>query len=95
MADLAPDTLLRRAEPIMHTDLGDKTVMMDLEQGNYYGLNAVGARIWALLEEPASIESLCAQLVTEFQVEPDECAKTVTGFVESLIERDILVRVEE
>ncbi len=92
MADLAPDTLLRRAEPIMHTDLGEKTVMMDLEKGNYYGLNRVGARIWALLEQPASVRSLCDRLLAEYEVEPDECERTVTAFVRDLLDRGVLVR---
>lgn len=94
MADLTPDTLLRRAEPIMHTDLGEKTVMMDLEKGNYYGLNPVGARIWALLEQPTSIQNVCARLQAEYDVEPDECERTVTAFVQDLLERGVLVRAE-
>ena len=92
MPDLSPTTVLRRSDPIMHTDLGDKTVMMDLEQGNYYGLNAVGARIWALLEQPTSIGSLCEQLTAEFEVQPDECLQSVTAFAQNLLDRGILVQ---
>ena len=92
MSDLAPDTVLRRAEPIMHTNLGDKAVMMDLERGSYYGLNGVGARIWALLEQPASLGQICDRLVEEYEVEPDECRQAVTAFADDLLARGIVER---
>ncbi len=86
-----PTIPLCRSASVMHSDLGDKTVMMDLENGSYYGLNTVGARIWSLLEEPISISDLCEQLQTEFEVEPDACTRAVTPFVEDLVQRGVLV----
>ena len=92
--DLTPDTTIRRSSEIMHSDLGDQVVMMDLDAGAYYGLNAVGARIWALAEEPVTLSAVVDQLLTEFEVERDECESAVAEFTADLIERKVVEIVE-
>lgn len=51
----------------------------------YYGLNAVGARIWALLEEPRTVREVQERLVDEFRVDPDRCSKEVGELLASLV----------
>ena len=34
------------------TSLGDETVILGMDDGVYYGLDAVGARVWALVASP-------------------------------------------
>ena len=47
--------------------LGD-TVMFSIEQGEYYGLNAIGTRIWHLLEKEMSVQEICTILRSEYDV---------------------------
>ncbi|MDE3197312.1 MAG: PqqD family protein, partial [Acidobacteriota bacterium] len=43
--------VLCRNDKILHAPVGaEETVMLSVEAGEYYGLNAVGRRIWELLE---------------------------------------------
>ena len=47
-------TKLSRNSDILHAPVGsEEAVMMSIDAGRYYGVNAVGARIWELLEPPA------------------------------------------
>ena len=46
-----------RNEAIVFTDLDDTIVMMDVDEGQYYELDPVGARIWGLLEPAAAISA--------------------------------------
>lgn len=64
--------------------VGDDLLMMSAEKGNYIGLNAVGNRIWELIDQPCEVEKICAQLQTEFAVSPETCAREVQSFLKEL-----------
>ncbi|MCP4960587.1 MAG: PqqD family protein [Actinomycetia bacterium] len=88
------DTVIRRSTEILHSDLGDQAVMMDLDAGAYYGLNAVGARIWTLADEPVALTKVVDRLLEEFEVERDECESAVAEFVADMIERKVVEVME-
>ena len=41
--------------------LAEESVILHLEEGMYYGLNSVGARIWELLQEPRTVREIQQQ----------------------------------
>lgn len=86
--DLA--TTIRRNADIMHTELGDEVVMMDIDAGAYFGLDVVGARIWSLVEQPATLSAVVDQLLTEFDVDRAQCESSVREFAGELVEQGIL-----
>ncbi|MBX9797088.1 PqqD family protein [Sphingomonas sp.] len=73
-----------RSTEWLSAKVGDEVMMMSAASGVYMGLDAIAARIWDLLEEPSDIDSLCARLVGEFEVEPDECRRDVEAFLDDL-----------
>ena len=83
-------TRVRRLDDVLVTEIDNETVMMDIEQGSYFGLNLVGSRIWALLGEPIAIGDLCDQLTEEFEVSREQCEQQVVAFLQNLLERDLL-----
>jgi len=87
---LTLNAIIRRSDALLSTSLGDDVVMMDIEQGAYYGLEAVAARIWALTEQPVSVGSLCERLVTEYQISPEQCQQEVLTFLGDLLARRIV-----
>jgi hypothetical protein len=92
---LQPDTLLAPKGEIFHAPIGDdEAVLMSVEVGRYFGLNAVGARVWELLvERPRTLADLSAAICEEFEVEPAACRADVTTFVQSLIDNGVLHEV--
>ena len=87
---LTQETIIRRSDALLSTSLGEDVVMMDVEQGAYYGLEAVAAHIWALTEQPLSVGSLCERLVTEYQISPEQCQQEVVAFLAELLNRHIV-----
>jgi hypothetical protein len=59
--------LIRNDDELLTTVVDGELIGMSVEQGACYGLNGVGTRIWELLAEPRSIDSLCEQLVQEYR----------------------------
>jgi hypothetical protein len=89
---IAVDTVLRPNKEMLHAAVGaEEAVMMSIASGNYYGLNAVAARIWQLLEKrPMTVAELCAQLCEEFDVDAQTCESTVLKFADDLIANGIV-----
>jgi hypothetical protein len=52
----------------LSTNLSGDVIILSLEDGIYYGLDHVGARIWALLQTPARVGDLVDRIVAEFDV---------------------------
>lgn len=70
--------------------LADEVVILSLQDGTYYGLNAVGARIWEMVQKPSTIESLVDRLAAEYEVEPDTCRQQVLALAGELAERGLI-----
>lgn len=87
---IKPSSRVVRSEAIIFTELDDVVVMMDAEEGSYYELNPVGARIWALAESGPRIAEVCGALVAEYEVVPDRCAEGVLAFLEELHRREVV-----
>ena len=84
MNDLAGDAIVERNEGLLTAEVDGELMAMSIEQGNCYGLNAVGTRIWALLAEPRTLDELCAQLLSEYEVDAAQCRDEVISLVEEL-----------
>lgn len=74
-------------------DLNGEAVILSLKTGKYYGLNAVGARIWELIQFPVCASAIEDAILAEYEVEGDLCRREVAAFLskmaaEGLIEID-------
>lgn len=65
--------------------------MMSLEQGNYYGLDPVGAHIWELLSEPLTVNELVEKLLTTYAVDRAVCERETLAFLNRLLEEKLVV----
>lgn len=74
---------------------GDEVMMMNASQGTYLGLNAIGARIWDLLDTAQEQDALCAQLLQEFDVSEDACRAEVNAFLIELEVHKAILRTAE
>ena len=75
------------------TALGDETVILGMRDGVYYGLDAVGARVWALLATPRRVSDLVRTIIGEFEVTPAQCERDVLALLEELSARRLVREV--
>jgi hypothetical protein len=68
----------------------EEGVMLNVAAGKYYGLNAVAARIWELLEQPMTVAQLCAKICEEFEVDRQTCEAAVLKFADETIDNNIV-----
>ena len=57
--------------------VGDEMILLDTVSGNYFSLNAVGARIWEMAKAGLSRSAICESLVSEFEVDLATAASDV------------------
>ena len=75
---------LVRSESVVFTELDDEVVMLDVKSGQYYELDAIGARIWVLLEDKPSMTALRDALTAEYDVDGETCLKDLDDFIGNL-----------
>jgi hypothetical protein len=68
----------------------DTTVVLGHASGMYHGLNRIGTRIWRLVQDPTSVDEICDQLLSQYDVEPARCRRDVTELLEALLEHGLL-----
>ncbi|WP_077148271.1 PqqD family peptide modification chaperone [Sphingopyxis sp. KK2] len=83
-AAITGNSLITRNPSILFNDFDDGLMMMDIDSGNYFDVDSVGGRIWALLESPATLDTICESLVAEYAVDADVCRSETIGFIEEL-----------
>ncbi len=91
--ELSPSAIIVRSPDQVSGDLDGKVVLLSIENGEYYNMNEVGSRIWALLEKPMTVNALIERLLEEFEVERATCEKEAMGFLTQL-QKDKLLKVE-
>ena len=65
-------------------------LMMDLQKGQYFSLNAMATRIWELLEHPTTQAALVATLLVEYEVTAEVCSAEVETFLAELRQHNLL-----
>jgi hypothetical protein len=89
---LTPNSTIVRSPDSLTGDIDLEMVVLSVERGEYYQLNEVASRIWALAESPITMAALVDRLVEEFEVTRDACEAQVFDFVQRLrSERLVLV----
>jgi hypothetical protein len=81
-----------RASPTAKASLsGDGLVLLDTRAGLVFAANAIGARIWQLIEEGRTRNEIAQRLSREYGVPTDDVARDVDAFVSVLAARELIV----
>lgn len=84
MPDLLPTTLITRVHGLLATEVDGETVLMHVEQGQYYGLARTAHVIWLQLEQPQTFAQLCEALGRRYAGAADVIAADTRRFVEKM-----------
>ena len=87
MADAIDErTLLKAAKDQIHSDLSGETIILNVKTGVYCGLNAVGTRIWELIQKPVTVIEIKDTLLSEYDVEPEQCDQELKAVLTKMLE---------
>jgi hypothetical protein len=90
---IVPSSTVRVADDQVSCELDGEAAILELKQGVYYGLNAVGATVWGLISKPRSVAEIKRLVLEQYDVTPEQCERDLLELLGELAERG-LIRVE-
>ena len=78
------------SEDVLFQEVSGETVLLDLASEQYFGLDSVGTRIWALLNEGAGADAVVDTLLGEYEVERATLAADVDELLARLAEAGLI-----
>jgi len=86
MQNLSLDTAVCASPQQVSCDVADEAVLLSMRDGEYYGLNEVGASIWRLIQRPRTVLELRDLLLEEYEeIEASECERAIVSFLTEMI----------
>lgn len=77
------------------SDLAGETVILNLHDSSYYGLDEVGTRIWALIQTPIRVADIRDALLDEYDVEAAQCEADLLDLLREMAKRRLMIIQQE
>jgi len=87
---LTAQSVLVRDDEVLSASLDNELVLLSIENNRYFGSGEVGRRIWDLCEQPSSVATVVDKLLTEFDVDRQQCEADVLEFGKQMIDAKLL-----
>jgi len=88
---LTRDTRLQIPEQVVTRQVGDETVLLNLESGTYFGLDPVGSRFLELLEVEGTLAAVLAKMLEEFDVTEAQLEADLLRLADEMLASGLLV----
>jgi len=84
------DSQLRCAPDVLSRNLDGETVLLDLESGTYFGLDAVGTRIWELIGQNQPLSTILEFILDEYEVDEQRARTDLLELLEALVAKGLI-----
>lgn len=84
MADIW-SVAVRITPDVLHQQMGGETVLLNLANEKYFGLDLVGTRVWQLLNETQSANDVVTRLTEEYDVPTEQLRADVERLITELV----------
>lgn len=79
----------------LSTTLAGEVVILDIEKGIYYGLDGVGADLWARLQSPSRLADLVDHVVNQYDVDRPTAESDIATLLREMFALGLLERHDE
>jgi len=86
--------VVRRGDDHVETGIEDETLMMSIQQGNYYSLDGSAQQIWQMIDGSTKVRDVFDALLATYDVEPGRCKTDLVMFLDELMKNGLIVKVE-
>lgn len=86
-------SLAQQASPssdVLFQEVGGEAVLLNLASEKYFGLDAVGMRIWTRLVDDARLQHVFDRMCAEFDVEPATLESELLALVSRMAEAGLV-----
>lgn len=89
------DIHLRASSGVRASISADGLVLLDLDGGLVLSSNAVGGRIWQLVEQRRTPREIARQVAAEYEVAEARAQADVAAFIAALVARGLLAEEQK
>ncbi len=87
---LSPSSRVRIPDGILSRNLQGEEVILNLDTGVYWGLDPLGARIWQLLQQQNSLDTIVKTLLDEYDVPEARLRRDLGDLLTRLVENGLV-----
>ncbi|MGH7884318.1 MAG: PqqD family protein [Thermodesulfobacteriota bacterium] len=80
-----------RTPQISHETIDGETVIINLDNGNYYSLNGIGADIWNLIENGADKKSITGIIKVNYDIIKVDFENSLNNLINELLSEGLIV----
>lgn len=78
---------------VLTQEVDGETVLLDLQSESYFGLDAVGTRIWQLLQEQCELQKVFDTMLEEYDVDAQQLENDLNELLEKLLDAKLITVV--
>jgi hypothetical protein len=77
-------TSIKISKDVLAQELDGETVLLELASDSYFGLDAVGTRVWQLLNDGQGQSAMVDTLLDEYEVERETLERDISELLDRL-----------
>jgi hypothetical protein len=81
---------VRFSEQVISQEVAGETVLLDLQSECYFGLDAVGTRIWQLIRDDGKLQTIYSTLLKEYEVEEAQLLADLDALLTEASDRGLI-----
>ena len=75
---------------VLVQELAGEAVLLHLKTEQYFGLDAMGARMWNALTATSSIQQAYDGLLADYEVDPEQLHRDLSDLIEQLVSHGLV-----
>ncbi|KPK03025.1 MAG: hypothetical protein AMK71_00285, partial [Nitrospira bacterium SG8_35_4] len=79
---------------IVHEVIDGETIILNLDNGNYFSLDGTGADIWGLIDSGVSVNGVIERLQNVYKADHEVIKDAVHRFVAEMLQEGLIVHNE-
>lgn len=87
---LEAESVLRVPQQVLSRTASDETVLLNLDSEEYFGLDAIGNRLWELLQAGTTFGEAISVLLEEYEVERTVLEADISALIADLVEHGLV-----
>lgn len=92
--ELRASLRMRVPEHVVFREFPEQSVVLNLDQGYYHGLNRSGSLMFALLAKGETLAAVARAVAERYRLSSEQARRDVDRLCASLLERGLLERAE-
>lgn len=85
---------IRIPSNVLFHDLDGEAVLLNLQTGKYFGLDAIGTRIWSLIGELGALPAVYRKMLEEYDVDAERLKADLLALIDQLAARGLIQLTE-